>query len=172
MDTEVEKLGDDELRVYLAAEMNSLRRFSYSLTGNSEDADDMVQGTVERVLRSGLPANGPKPWLIRVCKNLWIDEIRKRQIRNHDELDDSLHSEGGSDLDARVSDERQLDDVAVALEKLSEEHRLILSMIVIEGLPYAEVATVLEVPVGTVMSRVSRARAKLKILLEGNRDVE
>ena len=76
-------LADDVLRRYLLGEMGSLRRYALSLAGSVHDADDLVQATLERALNSGLPVEAPKAWLVRVCRNLWIDELRKRQIRNH-----------------------------------------------------------------------------------------
>ena len=79
-------LADDELRRHLTREITSLRRYAMSLAGSINDADDLVQGTVERVLKSGLPAEAPKAWLVRVCKNLWIEEIRRRNSRGTDRL--------------------------------------------------------------------------------------
>ena len=166
-------LADEVLRRYLVDEMASLRRYALSLAGSLHDADDLVQATVERVLKSGLPVEAPKAWLVRVCKNLWIDELRKRQIRNHD----SYREEGedttqAADLavnpvESDIEIERRHDAIADALDWLSEDHRVILSMVVVEGLSYAQVAESLELPVGTVMSRVARARSSLRKQLGG-----
>ena len=166
-------LADEVLRRYLVDEMGSLRRYALSLTGSTEDADDLVQATLERVLNSGLPVEAPKAWLLRVCKNLWIDEIRKRRVRNHD-----TYAEDGEEVSqvadtpknpvaSRFEDDRRYDAIADALDQLSEDHRVILSMVVVEGLSYAQVAEVLELPVGTVMSRVARARTSLRKKLGG-----
>lgn len=161
-------LADEVLRRYLVDEMGSLRRYALSLTGSMDDADDLVQATVERVLAGGLPVEAPKAWLVRVCKNLWIDELRKRKIRNHDS-----YSEEGEEVtlvadnpqnpvESRFEDERRYDAIGEALDSLTEDHRIILSMVVVEGLSYAQVAEALELPVGTVMSRVARARTSLR----------
>lgn len=161
-------LADEALRRYLVDEMGSLRRYALSLTGSTDDADDLVQATVERVLNTGLPVEAPKAWLVRVCRNLWIDEIRKRKIRNHDsyveEGEEITHVADlpANPVEARVTDERRYDAIADALDRLSEDHRVILSMVVVEGLSYAHVAEALELPVGTVMSRVARARTSLR----------
>ncbi|MBT4160817.1 MAG: RNA polymerase sigma factor [Gammaproteobacteria bacterium] len=166
-------LADEVLRRYLVEEMGSMRRYALSLTGSLHDADDLVQATVERVLTGGLPVDAPKAWLVRVCKNLWIDEIRKRKIRNHDS-----YSEEGEEVshvadipsnpvETRIDDVRRYDAIGEALEKLTEDHRVILSMIVVEGLSYAQVAEALELPVGTVMSRVARARTSLRKQIGG-----
>ncbi len=170
MATERNKIEGSALKQFLADEVKMLRRFAFSLTGSIDDADDVVQATLEKVLKSGLPEDGPHAWLIRVCKNHWIDEIRKRQVRNHDELDEQIVPGSGVLLDDAISEQRELDRVARAMDKLSEDHRVILSMVVIEGMSYAEVAGVLDTPIGTVMSRVSRARRNLKGILEGDLD--
>ena len=166
-------LADDELRRHLTREITSLRRYAMSLAGSINDADDLVQGTVERVLKSGLPAEAPKAWLVRVCKNLWIDELRKRKIRNHD-----VYIEEGEEttqvldfvdnpVELAVEEVERHKAIAAALDRLSEDHRIILSMVVVEGLSYAQVAESLELPVGTVMSRVARARSNLRKQLGG-----
>jgi len=166
-------LADDVLRKYLSGEMGSLRRYALSLAGSVHDADDLVQATLERALNSGLPVGAPKAWLVRVCRNLWIDELRKRQIRNHNAYVEE--GEGISEvLDASVNpvesdfeDERRHVEIAEAMDRLSEDHRTILSMVVVEGLSYAQVAESLELPVGTVMSRIARARRNLRKQLGG-----
>lgn len=167
-------LADEALRRFLSDEVTSLRRYAMSLTGSLEDADDVVQSTVEKVLISGLPIEAPKAWLVRVCRNVWIDEVRKRRIRDHDS-----YTEEGEDT-SRVAnlERRPVEDelerhqhyaaIGNALDKLSDEHRGILSMVVVEGMSYAQVAEALEVPVGTVMSRVARARTNLRRLLAEN----
>ena len=72
----------DSQRELLLAELSGLRGFCYSLTGNHADADDLLQITVERVLKKGMPADAhAAKWAYRVCKNAWIDEIRSRDVR-------------------------------------------------------------------------------------------
>ena len=166
-------LADEVLHRYLVDELVSLRRYALSLAGSMHDADDLVQATVERALNSGLPAEAPKAWLARVCKNLWIDELRKRQIRNHDsyaeegEETTQVVDSAVNPVESDFEDERRHDAIADALDRLSEDHRAILSMVVVEGLSYAQVAESLELPVGTVMSRVARARSSLRKQLGG-----
>ena len=166
-------LANNVLRRYLADEMGSLRRYALSLTGSVHDADDLAQATIEKALNAGLPVEAPKAWLVRVCRNLWIDELRKRKIRNHDSyvedgnettlLVDSTFNPVESDFE----DDRRHNAIAGALDRLSDDHRIILSMVVVEGLSYAQVSESLELPVGTVMSRVARARSSLRKQLGG-----
>ena len=166
-------LANNVLRRYLADEMGSLRRYALSLTGSVHDADDLAQATIEKALNAGLPVEAPKAWLVRVCRNLWIDELRKRKIRNHDSyvedgnettlLVDSTFDAVESDFE----DDRRHKAIVDALDRLSDDHRIILSMVVVEGLSYAQVSESLELPVGTVMSRVARARSSLRKQLGG-----
>ena len=166
-------LTDKVLRRYLAEEIGSLRRYALSLAGSVQDADDLVQATVERALIKGLPVEAPKAWLVRGCRNLWIDELRKRQIRNHDSYEEEGEDTSQvlnleiSPVESSFEIERRHDAISDAMDKLTEDHRTILSMVVVEGLSYAQVAESLELPVGTVMSRVARARSSLRKQLEG-----
>jgi RNA polymerase sigma-70 factor (ECF subfamily) len=161
-------LADEVLHRFLEDELGSIRRYALSMTGSLDDADDVVQATVEKVLISGLPADSPKAWLVRVCKNVWIDEIRKRRVRNHENYAEEGESISHvadlepAPVEARVEQDQRYDAIATALDKLSDDHRMILSMVVVEGMSYAEVAQALELPVGTVMSRVARARTNLR----------
>ena len=155
------KLSDSQ-REALLAELGGLRKFCISLTGNAADGDDLLQVTVERVLSRGMPADAHvAKWAYRVCKNAWIDELRSRDVRHKypqlvvDEGDNSPSAEH------EASGQRELQAVTAALDKLPPEQRLALSLVAIEGKTYAEAAEILEVPVGTIMSRIARARRHL-----------
>lgn len=169
--TERELLEGHELRGFLTSELGSLRRFALSITGSPDDADDIVQSTIERVLSKGLPAEAPKPWMIKVCRNIWIDELRKRRIRNHEEFTDGREErEEGSSVESDFASEQRLEAISAAMDRLSTEHRVVLSMVVVEGMSYAEIAEALDTPIGTVMSRVARARSNLKKFMTGDSD--
>ncbi len=152
----------DLQREGLLAELGGLRKFCISLTGTVADGDDLLQATVERVLEKGMPADAHvAKWAYRVCKNAWIDEIRARDVRQKypqlvlDEDNDSPSAEQSA------SGERELESVSAALGGLPVEQRLALTLVAIEGKTYAEAAEILEVPVGTIMSRIARARRQL-----------
>ena len=152
----------DEIRAVILRELPRLRRFAFSLTGCKADADDLLQDVVVRVLKVGLPAAAdPVPWLLRVCKNLWIDEIRSRNVRlraaDKIKLDTDVESDGEQLIHNRLNMER----VMQAMATLSENQRVALSLVAVDGASYAEAADVLEVPIGTIMSRVARARENL-----------
>ena len=152
----------DLQREALLAELGGLRKFCVSLTGTVADGDDLLQATVERVLQKGMPADAHvAKWAYRVCKNAWIDEIRSRDVRQRypqlvtDEDNDSPSAEQSA------SGQRELESVSAALDALPPEQRLALTLVAIEGKTYAEAAEILEVPVGTIMSRIARARRQL-----------
>ena len=152
-------LLSDSQRSALLAELGGLRRFCYSLTGNAADADDLLQTTVERVLEKGIPADAHiAKWAYRVCRNAWIDELRSRDVRQRyphlveEGTDDAPSAENVADS------ERELEAVNDALAQLPPEQRLALTLVVLEGRTYAEASEILEVPVGTIMSRIARAR--------------
>ena len=164
-------LLSDSQREALLAELGGLRKFCISLTGNMPDGDDLLQATVERVLEKGMPADAHVArWAYRVCKNAWIDEVRARDVRHRypqlvvDNEDDSLSAE------QEASDQRELQAVTAALDKLPVDQRLALTLVAIEGKTYAEAAEILEVPVGTIMSRIARARRQLVDGLEPERN--
>ena len=149
-------------REALMAELGGLRRFCYSLTGNAADADDLLQATVEKLLNKGMPEDAhPAKWAYRVCKNVWIDEIRAREVRQRHAGTVAEEQEDEVSAEDAAGTERALQEVAAALDKLPEDQRLALTLVTIEGKSYAAAAEILEVPVGTIMSRIARARKNL-----------
>lgn len=141
--------------------LKDLRRFAYSLTTNISDADDLTQIVVEKLLTRQIPNNvNPLSWMFRVCKNAWIDELRSRKVRT---VDDTIEvSEIASTNDAyEESKETQQVQLKAAIMELPDVYREIITLVIISGLSYAETSDVLDIPIGTVMSRASRAREKL-----------
>ncbi len=151
----------DLQREALLAELSGLRRFCFSLTGSHADADDLLQATIEKVLDKGMPDSAhPAKWAYRVCKNAWIDELRSREVRQRypeqaDEID------GSPSAEVVAGQEQALSAVSEALGQLPRAQRLALTLVAVEGKTYAEAADILEVPVGTIMSRIARARRQL-----------
>lgn len=151
----------DSQREALMAELGGLRRFCYSLTGNAADADDLLQATVEKLLLKGMPEDAhTAKWSYRVCKNVWIDELRAREVRQRypDIADEADHA---PTTESVAEGERALDAVSAALDQLPDDQRLALSLVAVEGKSYAEAAEILDVPIGTIMSRIARARKHL-----------
>ncbi|WP_421363177.1 sigma-70 family RNA polymerase sigma factor [Agrobacterium rosae] len=140
----------------------ALRRYANALTHNRDTADDLVQDCLERAIRKQAlwRPDGPlRPWLYRVLINVWRNNLRSRSRRPAqvpiDDFADQLFVPAAQP--GRVA----LAEMARAIEKLSAEHREALLLIVVEGLSYTEAAQVLEIPMGTLMSRLGRARSSL-----------
>jgi RNA polymerase sigma-70 factor (ECF subfamily) len=155
----------------LAALLPRMRRFARSITFHREDADDLVQVAMERALgRSEQYAEGTRldSWLFRIIKNAWIDEVRGRIRRDRMFVPEEEGAHVGVD-----SSEAQQQRMAVqkAMSLLSEEHRLVIGLVLVDGLPYKEAAAVLEIPMGTLTSRLARAREALQKLLSDERAV-
>ena len=142
----------------------NLRRFAYSLSGNADDADDLVQSTVERLLTKKPPKDVHLlKWSIRVCRNIWIDEVRKRNVRqaiNINDMEQEIMSQDGETL---ALNRITLDQISTVMDSLPEQQRSVLAMVSVGCLSYAEISNILDIPIGTVMSRVSRARKNLSI---------
>lgn len=139
-----------------------LRRFAYSLTGTMPEADDLLQGTLERVLRQSPPLGvAIEPWAFRICRNLWIDECRSRQVRDRAAQQPELTDGQVVDGERATTSQIQLHQVDAAMARLPDEQREIISLVAIQGMSYQDVADTLEIPKGTVMSRLARARAAL-----------
>jgi len=143
-----------------------LRRFARNLTRNPHDADDVVQIAIERALtRLDQWHRDARldSWLFRIVRNAWIDEIRARARR------DALFApeEAGEAIGVAAMD-REVDRLSVeaAMAQLPEEQRLAVSLVLVEGLPYKEAALVLEVPIGTLTSRLARGREALQAVLQ------
>jgi RNA polymerase sigma-70 factor (ECF subfamily) len=148
-------------------------RVAYSLSRNASDADDLAQETFVRAyqaigrFRVGEPLY---PWLARIATNLTFSLFRSRRRRPETALEPMLEAGaqwGVNDdpADHAAAGERDT-RVRAAFEKLSPEHQAVLALRAVQDLSYQEIADALRVPPGTVMSRLSRARAELKRLLE------
>ena len=153
----------------LIAHLPALRRYAMALTGNASGADDLVQDCIERALGQEAQLRELQRlagWLRRILYHLYIDEMRrgKRRGREQDitELADNL------ELSAPAPDNSAMKEFIHAVNRLSAEHRQILLLVSVEELSYREIADELEVPLGTVMSRLARARERLRDLLQSN----
>ena len=160
----------NDLRQALTAVLPRLRRFGLALTGSASDTDDLVQNTCERALKHADQLRElirVDAWLYGIMRNLWVDEIRHRKVRRHDDIDvasDVIGEDGQATADGRIT----LAAVRRTMSQLPTDHRVVLMLVCVDGLSYKEAAKVLGVPVGTIMSRLSRARQDLHERLAGS----
>lgn len=139
-----------------------VRRFAYSLCRDMADADDLLQSTIERVLSKGLPEDADaKRWMFRVCRNLWIDGLRARQSRTAAAPDLTLMAEPALQPDDIAGSRIQARRTEDAINALPDAYREVLALVAVGGVSYKEAAETLSVPIGTIMSRLGRARAML-----------
>jgi RNA polymerase sigma-70 factor (ECF subfamily) len=153
----------------MAAIVPRLRRFAYGLTGSIDAGDDLVQSTCERALsRLHLwqPGTRLDSWMYRIMQNLWIDELRSGRRREIATDSDELDAMVGGDAEREVGVRLDLAAVRRHIAGLPPDQRAVLLLVSVDGLSYKEAAAVLEVPIGTVMSRLARARLALARALE------
>jgi RNA polymerase sigma factor (sigma-70 family) len=146
-----------------------LRRLARALARDGADADDLVQLTVERALaRRGqwAPDTRLDSWMFRIMKNAWIDEGRARSRRRQVVSSEESGAGVGFDGEAAAQARMEVADVERAMAKLPDEQRLAVALVLVEGLSYQEAAEVLEIPQGTLTSRLVRGRAALLAQLE------
>jgi RNA polymerase sigma-70 factor (ECF subfamily) len=155
----------EQIRKQIIALLPRLRRFARALTRHVADADDLVQLSIERALlryEQWRPESRIESWMFGIMRNAWIDEVRARRRRG--ELfvaEEAGENVGEATTDAQV----RLLSVQRALASLPEEQRLAVALVLIEGLSYKEAADVLDVPMGTVTSRLARGREALQAAL-------
>ena len=158
---------------------DALYNFAFRLTHNAEDANDLVQEAFMRAYRfinSYEKGTNAKAWLFRILKNGFINDYRKRSKQpskvDYNEVESYYNSEDGesvqstSDMRTESIKDKMGDEVAIALSSLEVEFRTIIILSDLEGFKYEEMAKILDIPIGTVRSRLHRARGLLKEKLE------
>jgi RNA polymerase sigma-70 factor, ECF subfamily len=157
--------GIENVQEQIVALLPRLRRFARNLVRDPHDADDVVQIAVERALqrldqwRSDARLDS---WLFKILRNAWIDEVRARTRRAKIMMPEEAGEQVG---EAAMDREIERWSVESALARLPEEQRLAVGLVLIEGLSYKDAAEVLEVPLGTLTSRLARAREALQEML-------
>ena len=152
----------------LEEQIPSLRRYALALVRDRVRADDLVQDTLERALRKfSLWRRGSnlRTWLFAIMHNLFMNQLRRERTAAETSL-----TEGAPELSVAPSDEHALDvrDLIAALDQLPVEYREVVLLVGLEELSYREVARALGIPLGTVMSRLSRGRERLRTALAGD----
>jgi RNA polymerase sigma-70 factor (ECF subfamily) len=161
---------ENHLEQQLVELLPRLRRYAYGLSGSTDKGDELLQAACERALAKSAqwrPDSRLDHWMFRIIRNIRIDELRSQNIqkRSIDKITPIYEEEydGRYMLDSQIAAE----EVRQAMQYLTEDHRMVLLMVGVEGYAYKEVAEILEIPIGTVTSRLIRARrALLKKLSE------
>lgn len=158
---------NDAMEVALVGHIAGMRRYARALVGNGGEAEDLVQESLTRALariRPWTPIRDLRSYLFTIMHNLYVDQYRvRRNTPVTVDIDNVLqHPSIGPNQERRL----ELRDLARSLDALGEEQREVVLLVGLEGLSYAEVAKILDVPIGTVMSRLSRGRRQLRELIE------
>ncbi|WP_309141239.1 RNA polymerase sigma factor [Novosphingobium sp. G106] len=154
------------MRRQIVALLPRLRRLAWVIARNDQDSDDLLQMTIERALArsdSWVPGTRLDLWIFRIMKNLWIDEIRTRNrwgrlvesLPDSDEIDDR-----GAAADALL-DAMELARIKARVDALPDEQRMAVKLVLLGHYSYTEAASILEIPEGTLTSRLARGRAAL-----------
>ncbi len=152
----------------LTALLPRLRRFAHALSANGADADDLTQSTVERALRSRSkwqPGSRLDSWIYKIMRNLWIDTLRSRSRRERFEAPPQDVADLASDPAGKLEAIVDLNNMMAAMNRLPDEQREVVALILVEGFRYREAAELLDLPIGTVSSRLVRGRTALLSML-------
>jgi RNA polymerase sigma-70 factor, ECF subfamily len=157
---------DKAVRDQIVALLPRLRRFCSAITRSADLGDDLTQATIERALsRIDQWRDGTKldSWMFRIAQNINIDQARSRKTRGISVDIDVLETVTGDDGREIVEARDGLARVQDAMANLPEDQRALLALVAIDGQSYKEASAILDIPIGTVMSRISRARATLAL---------
>ena len=146
-----------------------LRRFARALARDAADADDLVQGALERALKArGQWAPGTRldAWMMKIVRNCWIDEARSRARRARTFVAEEAGAQVASEAHRTVELRAEMHAVEKAMDSLNADQREVIALVLVEGLAYQEAADLLEIPMGTLTSRLTRGRQALAQMLE------
>ena len=155
---------NEDPRQQIVALLPRLRRFACALTGSLDEADDIVQSACERALgrlEQWQPGTRLDSWMYRIIQNLWIDRGRARRVRGEETGVETLENMPSPTAGNQAEGRMLLRRTQEAIAKLPEEQRVVLAMVSVDGFSYQEAADALDLPIGTVMSRLARARRRL-----------
>jgi RNA polymerase sigma-70 factor (ECF subfamily) len=161
-------VSPSDLSAELVTLLPRLRRLARALTRNPHDADDLVQVALERALARAhqlRPDAALAGWVFGILRHAWIDELRARA---RSERVFAPEESGQNVGDAGQSAQAERLSVRDAMERLPEEQRIAVALVLVEGLSYKEAAHVMDVPIGTLTSRLARAREALQAMLGEN----
>ncbi len=159
----------NELRQAIATLLPRLRRFGIVLAGSAEQGDDIVQAAIEKVLTKAdqwQPGTSLESWTFKTMQNLWRDELRRRTTDKRKQALNSAGTDTTIDGPKVAETMLMLSKTRACFARLPDDQRLALALVVLDGRSYLEAAGQLEIPIGTLMSRLSRGRDALRRMLD------
>ena len=158
------------LRQDVIAILPRLRRFCMALAKGMDVGDDLCQATVERALSREdqfIPGTRLDSWMYRIAQNIHIDQVRRLKTRGVEIDVDDAFTVSGDDGVQIVEGRSDLAKARAAMAALPDDQRILLALVVLDGKSYREASDILEIPMGTVMSRIARARRSIDIFVNG-----
>jgi RNA polymerase sigma-70 factor, ECF subfamily len=164
---------NEEISAMLPSFLPRLWRFALRLARDQNDAEDLVQRACLRALERGhqlQPGTSALSWMFSIVHSVWLNEVRARRLRSRvgqpwtDELDDTLADVSTADPALNVLHQQIID----AVGQLPDAQRAVMLLVAVEGLSYRDAADALEIPIGTIMSRLARARLTISQSLDGH----
>ena len=146
-----------------------LRRFARALARDAADADDLMQVALERALKARdqwAPGTRLDSWMMKILRNCWIDEVRSRTRRARTFVPEEEGVAIGSDAHREIEIRAEMHAVDKAMNSLTADQREVIALVLVEGLAYKEAADLLDIPIGTLTSRLTRGRQALAQMLE------
>lgn len=160
----VRKNSEQTVRAALENSVRPLWRFAFSMSGRADIADDLVQSTCLRALDKAHQADPERPllpWLLTICRSIWLNERRSQAVRQAQSLETAAERHlvaAGADTETNIF-ARQ---VYSLIMDLPEAQRSVAMLVFVEGFSYSDAARILDVPIGTIMSRLHAVRAKMR----------
>lgn len=172
--TETQPVGQDaRFEAYVIPEVDVMYRVAYSITRNKADAEDLVQDTMMRAYRAIERFDGkyPRAWLLTIMRNAQVNRVRRKRPELMHDPDETMsriadESADGADAESQLMDQEFEAPIAEALNALPDKFRSVVELVDLNQLSYQEAADSLGIPVGTVMSRLHRARRNIRTHLE------
>ncbi len=168
----MEEISENDLQAAIVSSLPSLWRFAVSLSGSADLADDLSQRTCVRALERRhqvYDGSGVKRWLMTICRSLWYNDLRAKALRQTQSLDTTAGLDIAADI---LPTEMNIyaREVFTSVMTLPEAQRNVVLLVLVEGYSYREAAEILDIPIGTIMSRLSTARRKLGSILSNDTD--
>jgi len=176
--TATQPVGQDaRFQAYVVPEIDVMYRVAYSITRNKTDAEDLVQDTMMRAYRAIERFDGkyPRAWLLTIMRNAQVNRVRRKRPELMHDPDETMgrvadESAEGADAESQLMDKEFSAPIESALAALPEKFRGVVELVDLNELSYQEAADALGIPVGTVMSRLHRARRNIRAHLEAFED--
>ena len=155
---------EDQIREQMIGYIPRLRRFALTLTGHDADADDLVQSTYLKAIENldkWQVGSRLDSWLYRIAQNTWLNTIRHQKVKSAYAEEREFLQDSSVDGEDAVIQKSELKQVEKGVQSLPSDQRMVLLLVAVEGYGYQEAAEILEVPIGTLTSRLARARQNL-----------